>query len=1169
MPLAAGDWPLIPKEQLHAWFPWPTVWWPEVGFGLKNFSGVYEVPIEAIGALLSLGSADWGIVEKILYFIPFAILSFVAPWILAREILRSPAWALLSALIFATNTYFVTFSAGGQMYLAVAEALAPLVFFALIRSLRLLSMRWALATGLLMGLQAAYEVRVSYLTVILCVLYAIVLVTVEALQRHVAQRALLLVTALFVLAGTQLYWLVPLITFKGNAGLPIAPAPWVAFMQLANGIAGVAPYWTGAVPAIFQRVPVNPAFFLFPLIAFLALNMRRISAELLWLCFSALAAAFLIKQTNPPAGEVYHWMFTHVPGWNLFREGSKFYFVIAIAYAVLIPSVLRGWLGFKAKARVVRFASRVLAIFALLAIGALAAGNLIPLERGQIGYTTQPIERPLAVRQLDDLLTRDNTYGAVLWIAGAWFTNRSGPDPQFVSDHNFVTRSVRHPVVELLGTQDSGDPLTAFCRSPTSGFCYLDNGLLPFLVRQTGARYVVAPASSKVGRIEVANSNYADILVRLRSALGNPQLLGDSDHTLAVWKMDVQTNPIVSSPAIAVVNGSPRATEDSLPALLALGIPVVFSRDVNGTFSPGLAASTIQVAPRVDGACAVQSGNEYVLLASSAKRSLPVHIGPASLALPFVGQASRAPGWSAYGPVFLDSGRQVISTEGTTLGPCVAWSQQTDAVMTGQISVQNIDPGLLTAEHVVSPPSPAGLNWVELRRTFDPAWQLNSAEAHLVGDGLFNLYFVPAKAAALDFSFTTREWEALGVALSLLVLLAVLAGYLASGRLLWKRSTSRQGGGSLPPVGSHAGSFVSAGAQGLAQAGIVVLVIASLFQAIGWYSGSTAANELVTLSLNTNPYAKATYFIAAAMLLLALSAVLHVIRSGLTLENDTDTSRATRPQGDHLRSSTHQPIRQVAKALLSSYRKPETIYNYVSLHTALRVDQLMRKTPTYSPIDWSTALGDLDRLLAQSAAFLSEPEVKQLESHVRQKTASLAGGGPWALALNTDLALARCLYLVCRALAPAIVVETGVAYGLSSAFILQALALNNSGSLHSIDLPLPGTDAFGSLGALVPAGLRDRWHLHLGPSQRELPKILAAGPVGVFVHDSLHTYRNMVREFLTVWPQLAPGGVLVSDDVEGNNAFKELLLERPQYWEVIKKEGKTDSLFGVAIKGRP
>jgi predicted O-methyltransferase YrrM len=153
------------------------------------------------------------------------------------------------------------------------------------------------------------------------------------------------------------------------------------------------------------------------------------------------------------------------------------------------------------------------------------------------------------------------------------------------------------------------------------------------------------------------------------------------------------------------------------------------------------------------------------------------------------------------------------------------------------------------------------------------------------------------------------------------------------------------------------------------------------------------------------------------------------------------------------------------------------------------------------------------------------------------------------------------LYAVIRKLRPPAAVETGVANGFSTAFLLQALHANGDGHLHSIDLPRevgrayePGTFYEGEgragippgsePGWLIPAALRDRWTLILGRSQDELPPLLARlGTIDFFMHDSEHSYECMRFEFETAWPALRDGGVLVADDWDWNDAFMELAQE--------------------------
>jgi Methyltransferase domain len=153
------------------------------------------------------------------------------------------------------------------------------------------------------------------------------------------------------------------------------------------------------------------------------------------------------------------------------------------------------------------------------------------------------------------------------------------------------------------------------------------------------------------------------------------------------------------------------------------------------------------------------------------------------------------------------------------------------------------------------------------------------------------------------------------------------------------------------------------------------------------------------------------------------------------------------------------------------------------------------------------------------------------------------------------------LYKLLRDLHPEVAVETGVCNGVSTAFLLLALEDNDTGKLHSIDLPEvagedyeEGTFWDGKGGAVIPPGkepgwmvppaLRDRWELVLGRSQDELPPLLErVGPIDFFMHDSEHSYECMSFEFHAAWEALGDGGLLVADDVNVNTAWAEFARE--------------------------
>ena len=116
---------------------------------------------------------------------------------------------------------------------------------------------------------------------------------------------------------------------------------------------------------------------------------------------------------------------------------------------------------------------------------------------------------------------------------------------------------------------------------------------------------------------------------------------------------------------------------------------------------------------------------------------------------------------------------------------------------------------------------------------------------------------------------------------------------------------------------------------------------------------------------------------------------------------------------------------------------------------------------------------------------------------------------------------------------PRTAIEVGVARGYSSAAILGALdALGEGGRLHSIDLPPRDEDAEEFVGRAVPERLRARWELVLGPSRNELPDLAERiGPAGLFFHDGDHSYASQREDLEAAWPHLAPGAVVVVDDI--------------------------------------
>src|SRR4051794_41731603 len=80
----------------------------------------------------------------------------------------------------------------------------------------------------------------------------------------------------------------------------------------------------------------------------------------------------------------------------------------------------------------------------------------------------------------------------------------------------------------------------------------------------------------------------------------------------------------------------------------------------------------------------------------------------------------------------------------------------------------------------------------------------------------------------------------------------------------------------------------------------------------------------------------------------------------------------------------------------------------------------------------------------------SEPALADLERELRSKINDAGESMPFPPNWNASLALARMSWIACRGLAAKTVVETGVAAGVTSSFLLAALDANGGGTLHSI-----------------------------------------------------------------------------------------------------------------------
>lgn len=260
------------------------------------------------------------------------------------------------------------------------------------------------------------------------------------------------------------------------------------------------------------------------------------------------------------------------------------------------------------------------------------------------------------------------------------------------------------------------------------------------------------------------------------------------------------------------------------------------------------------------------------------------------------------------------------------------------------------------------------------------------------------------------------------------------------------------------------------------------------------------------------------------------------------------------------RGGIDHAVSRFARALV---KDPVETLLYVPEHLSMQREQLVH----YDPDDaWHERLHEIlgapwpcpeiDRVRELWCTIAHELEGRGLE----------VGRHTYRGYSDGDLALASAAWCALVHRPRQVVLETGVARGVTTRIMLEALNRLGSGHLWSIDLPHPFDPSLhAQTGVAVPDRLRDRWTYVRGSSRRRLRSVLAGLPrVDLFIHDSLHTARNTHFELSEVSRSLAGDGLMLVDDISTHEGFSIFLTEHPQFRSVVCPSADRLGLFGLA-----
>lgn len=427
--LMAGDLPYVYIERYKDLIMIPNAWDALRNYGLGGtyipFLWYYFTSNFLIILLAKLG-LEWNIIERLIYFFPFLLISVSSSLYLCKKVLGQDSMYPVSSFIFLLNTYILMIIGGGQVQIALAYAIAPFILgFSLniFYSVGKKRIQNSLIWGLLLSLQALFDVRILYLTLMAVFLYYI-LYSIKNYKRNaiLIHFIFVFIIPFVVLLIANLYWVIPSLLYGGGSVQELGSAfssidavKYFSFAKLEQTVSLLHPYWP---ENIFGKVDfMKTEFLIFPILAWSsALFMSKDEKRKLYIVFFlilGLLSSFLAKGANEPFGEIYIWLFSNIPGFSFFRDPIKFYTLTAISYSVLIPYTLQEMSVFLNK----RFNKYVTGLFSLL-IGIYFMMLLTPAFTNNLAGIFRGKEIPKDYVLLKNFIQKDKSFYRTLWIPG-------------------------------------------------------------------------------------------------------------------------------------------------------------------------------------------------------------------------------------------------------------------------------------------------------------------------------------------------------------------------------------------------------------------------------------------------------------------------------------------------------------------------------------------------------------------------------------------------------------------------------------------------------------------------------------------------------------------------------------------------------------------------------
>jgi len=311
------------------------MWWMEI---MSSWWFIYKYMHYFLAQFFS-----YEIILRLLIFLPIILWNFLWSYLLVKYITKSNLWWIFWAIVFWFNTY-ILIGQTGQLTLSAAFALWNFLIYFFLKLIdnKEFIVKDFIYTIFLAILVWYYEFRSFYIISFILFFYVIfksILLIKQKEYKYFFSILKRFFWLYFFVLLFNLFWLVPFIkaeTLSNNDTL-WRPLFWNQYMNILQSFTLFHPFWSLKWVTVFH-VNLIPLYqWLIPILWLLGFTLwYKKNNKIFFFFLILLLGIFLSKQVWKPFSHAYEWLYKNFPWFSAFRESSKFFYIVALWYSVLI-----------------------------------------------------------------------------------------------------------------------------------------------------------------------------------------------------------------------------------------------------------------------------------------------------------------------------------------------------------------------------------------------------------------------------------------------------------------------------------------------------------------------------------------------------------------------------------------------------------------------------------------------------------------------------------------------------------------------------------------------------------------------------------------------------------------------------------------------------------------